>query len=334
MAFLQQVISTASGLSSVVSTVALVWTIYYYRKQTELLKTQIDEMKKESSVQECLQLRDSTIRLHEVLSPLMLDEIGEIENFRDELNKVCSSPSVSCISYIHNLFSRPEEIGEFKEKISRILRDLNSLKVNDPRFKNYEEFVKDVYSSICNIPYSSSKGECELLEEIERMKNEYSEIIKLTDVPLINDIKGNMMKEIELGKEVGKMGIDDLFDVVDKFSFIIDGKCGDKTCKEVFPLRDVIEGKINPLKEMIENPKEFCKKYGLELGCDEYKPLLVKIREVVEDDEESKVFYSILYLNWISNQFKTMVNTIQLPSEIDIKVRMKAELERITCISS
>lgn len=225
-----------------------------------------------------------------------------------------------------------------KEKVvkeySRILRDLNSLKVNDARFKNYEEFVEDVYSSICNIPYYSSKGECELLEEIERMKNEYSEIIKLTDVPLINDIKGNIMKEIELGKEVGKLGIDDLFDVVDKFSFIIDGKCGDKTCKDVFPLRDVIEGKINPLKEMIENPKEFCKKYGLELGCDEYKPLLVKIREVVEDDEESKVFYSILYLNWISNQFKTMVNTIQLPSEIDIKVRMKAELERITCISS
>ncbi|BDC17707.1 hypothetical protein HS5_05970 [Acidianus sp. HS-5] len=279
-------------------------------------------------MQECLQLRDSTIRLHEVLSPLMVDEIEEIENFREELNKVCSSPSVSCISFIHNLFSQPEGIGEIKEKISRLLRDLNSLRVDDERFKSYESFLEDVYTSICN-----SSSECELIDEIEKMREEYSETIKLTDVPLINDIKGNLIRETELQKEVINLAVEDLFDVIDKFSFIIDGKCGNKTCKDVFPAKDVIEGKINPLKEMVENPKDFCRKYNLELGCEEYKPLLARIREIIEDEEKSKIFYSLLYLNWISSQFRTMINTIQLPSEIDIKVRMKAELERITCIS-
>jgi len=42
MTLLNQILSSASGLSSIISTAALVWTIYYYRKQTDLLKTQID----------------------------------------------------------------------------------------------------------------------------------------------------------------------------------------------------------------------------------------------------------------------------------------------------
>jgi hypothetical protein len=116
MTLLNQILSSASGLSSIISTAALVWTIYYYRKQTDLLKTQIDELKKQSLVQECLQMRDSTIRLHEVLTPLMIDEINEIYNFREELNKVCSS-QITCMTYVHNIFSRQEEINEIREKI-------------------------------------------------------------------------------------------------------------------------------------------------------------------------------------------------------------------------
>ncbi|WP_196770231.1 hypothetical protein [Stygiolobus azoricus] len=271
MTLLNQILSSASGLSSIISTAALIWTIYYYRKQTDLLKTQIDELKKQSSIQECLQMRDSTIRLHEVLTPLMIDEINEIYNF-EELNKVCSS-QVACMAYVHNIFSRQEEINEIREKIQRLLRDLKSLRLEDERFKNYEAFLEDIINSICNLPYSSKGGECELLSEIDQMKEEYAEIIKVIDVLLAEDVKGSIMSKEVLMKEVLSFKIEDLIDVLDKTSFLIDAECGGKLCKEVFPLRELVSGKMNPLKEMIEEPKGFCEKYGLKIVCEEYKDI-------------------------------------------------------------
>lgn len=332
MTLLNQILSSASGFSSIISTAALVWTIYYYRKQTDLLKTQIDELKKQSLVQECLQMRDSTIRLHEVLTPLMIDELNEIYNFREELNKVCSS-QITCMTYVHNIFSRQEEINEIREKIQRLLRDLKSLRVEDERFKNYEAFLDDIINSICNLPYSSKGGECELLSEIDQMKEEYAEIIKVIDVLLAEDVKGSKMSEEGLMKEVLSFKIEDLIDVLDKISFLVDGECGGKLCKEVFPLRELVSGKMNPLKEMIEEPKGFCEKYGLKIVCEEYKSILDNVKSILYDVEKSKVFYSLLYLNWLTSRFKTLINTLQLPLDVDIKVRMKAELERITCIT-
>jgi hypothetical protein len=90
---------------------------------------------------------------------------------------------------------------------------------------------------------------------------------------------------------------------------------------------------MNPLKEMIEEPKGFCEKYGLKIVCEEYKGILDNVKSILYDVEKSKVFYSLLYLNWLTSRFKTLINTLQLPLEVDIKVRMKAELERITCIT-
>ncbi|BCU69910.1 hypothetical protein [Stygiolobus caldivivus] len=333
MSVIGQVVSLASGLSSLVSTVALVWTIYYYRKQTELLKTQIDEMKRQSSVQECLQLRDSTIRLHEVLTPLMVDEVNEIDNFREEINKLCSSP-ISCMTYVHNLFSKPEEFSDFREKVQRLLRDLKSLRVNEERFRNYEAFLEDIIKALCDLPYSPNTGsDCEVLEETDKIRKEYTEIIKLVDVLLAEDVKGNLMMEDGLVKEVESLGVEGLIDVMDKVSFIIDGDCGGRSCKDVFPFKALIGGEVNPLREMVEDPKGFCSKYGLKLVCEEYGDILDKVKGIVAEEDKSKVFYSLLYLNWITSRFKTLINTLQLPSEIDIRVRMKAELERITCIT-
>jgi hypothetical protein len=348
MNVISEIISYASGLSSAISTAALIATIYYYRKQTQLQQTQIIELKKQSSIQECLQVRDSTIRLHEVLTPLMLEEINNIINFREKINSMCKD-SIKCIIYSHNLFvnsiENPEDsetINFLEENVSKLLRDLNSLKIEDPRFEKYESYIESIINSMCN-SYALTevkKENCQVLDEIHFLQKHYgnirdSELYNYIDLPLSKDIKGSELEEnstrIELRNLFNTDDGEEISDILDKFSFIIDSKCGNSQCSDKFPLQDIFEGKINPLKDLLENPEDFCKRNELNLSCKEYVPILGKLSTVINDEDKSKILYSFIYLNWLSTKIRGILNTIQLPFEVDLRVRIRAELERITC---
>lgn len=316
MNVVSEIISYASGLSSAISTAALIATIYYYRKQTQLQQTQIVELKKQSSIQECLQMRDSTIRLHEVLTPLMLEEINNIINFREKINETCKDP-IKCIVYIHNLFANsienPEEsetINFLEENVSKLIRDLNSLKIDDPRFERYENYIESIINSICN-SYSLTevkKENCQVLDEIHFLQKHYgnirdSELYNYIDLPISQYIKGSKLEENSIRIELQNLfkinDWDEISDILDKFDFLIDSKCGNSECSEKFPIKEIFDGKINPLKDMLNNPEEFCKLNEINLCCKEFEPILRKLSSAIYDEEKSKILYSYILIGYL-----------------------------------
>ncbi|BBG24990.1 hypothetical protein IC006_2324 [Sulfuracidifex tepidarius] len=329
MSVILQAIGYASGLSSVISTAALIATIYYYRKQTQLLQVQLDEIKSQSSVQECLQVRDSLIRIHDVLLPLMLDEIDEIASFKRKLNESCSD-SIQCMVYVHNLFSSMKEgnLDSFLDNVNRLLRDLKSLQVE--RFKGSYELIGGIIRSICD-----SENGCRTVEELKKLKERYgglndSDLFEV-DLPVMETVEKGEMKLNLMREDISKaFNAKELPNILDKLDFIVDCRCGDEQCNEKFEMSDLIEGKKNPLKEMLENPS-FCKEKGIELCCEEMRTYLVSLGDVVKDNEKSRKLYSLIYLNYLANRTRNLINKIKIPSEVDLKIRLRAELERETC---
>lgn len=328
MSALSGIINYASGLSSVVSTAALIATIYYYRKQTQLLQTQLEQLQGESSIQECLQVRDSIIRLHQVLTPLIGKEIEEMIEFRHRLNEECSTP-LKCMVYVHNLFTKISDdeggLSIFTERLSRLVRDLRSMKVK--RFERFSELIDNMIESICD----SDEG-CKTLDDLEKLqltfgKGDESQM-KEIESPIIDDIEKDEIKEEYLREEVlGSQ--EDFFDVLDRLDFLVECKCGKRKCNEVFPISDLMEEKINPIKELIDDPDNFCKKYEVSINCKELVPMLKDIEPLAEKD--SKRLYAMVYLNHLANEFRRIVNNIVFPSQVDLNIRLRAELERITC---
>ncbi len=362
MTDISEIISYASGLGSIISAIALVVTIYYYSKQTKAQQEQIEQLEKQTQIQqeqiidlekqfsfqECLQVRDSTLGMLEVLTPLILEKIENIDRFRSCINSANESP-VNRILFSIGLFDSPIKspslritcytINYFESNFSQLLIYLESLKRKVPHFENYESRIEDLLNKMCG-SYTLTevnRESCQVLKNISFLQQHYS----YKKIPELYDyiysrmtVFSNYLTDYSISNELKNLfntnNEKEISDILDKLSFIIHSKCGNSQCSEKFPLKEILEGKINPLKDLLNNTEDFCKRYELNISCMELKPILVILSSVINDNEKSKILYSFIYLNWLFTKVRDIINSIQLPSDRDLKEIM-ADLIGISC---